>query len=87
MKKIFFYIILFSLISMINANARDYLRGGDISMLNYVEDMGARFYTASGMQKDPIDIMKENGVNFVRLRLYNSPGNEISYTVDATTYN
>ncbi|MBR2185561.1 MAG: glycosyl hydrolase 53 family protein [Prevotella sp.] len=67
--------------------ARDYLRGGDISMLNYVEDMGAKFYTASGMQKDPLDIMKENGVNFVRLRLYNNPGNEISYTVDATTYN
>ena len=66
---------------------KDYLRGGDISMLNYVEDMGAKFYTVSGMQKDPLDIMKENGVNFVRLRLYNNPGNEISYTADATTYN
>ena len=66
--------------------ARDYLRGGDISMLNYVEDMGARFYNVSGTQKDPLDIMKENGVNFVRLRLYNNPGNEVCYTVDATTY-
>ena len=55
-------------------------------MLNYVEDMGAKFYTASGTQKDPLDIMKENGVNFVRLRLYNNPGNEISYTADATAY-
>ncbi len=67
--------------------ARDYLRGGDISMLNYIEDMGAKFYNASGIQKDPLDIMKENGVNFVRLRLYNNPGNEICYTVDGITYN
>jgi arabinogalactan endo-1,4-beta-galactosidase len=56
-------------------------------MLNYIEDMGAKFYNASGIQKDPLDIMKENGVNFVRLRLYNNPGNEICYTVDGITYN
>ncbi len=57
-----------------------YLRGGDISMLNYVEDMGARFYTAEGVQQDPIAILKENGVNIVRLRLYNNPGVTVTYT-------
>ncbi len=65
----------------------DYLRGGDISMLNYVEDMGAKFYDADGMEKDPLDIMQANGVNFVRLRLYNQPGNTVTYTSSSTTYN
>lgn len=60
--------------------AKDYLRGGDISMLTYVEDLGAKFYTSDGTQKDALDIMQDNGVNFVRLRLYNNPGNTISYS-------
>ena len=55
------------------------LRGGDISMLNYVEDLGAKFYDADGNEKDALDIMQENGVNIVRLRLYNNPGQQVSY--------
>ena len=61
------------------ATIDDYLRGGDISMLNYVEDMGAKFYDADGTEKDPLDIMQENGVNIVRLRLYNNPGESVTY--------
>ena len=63
----------------------DYLRGGDISMLNYVESMGAKFYDANGMEKDALDIMQENGVNTVRLRLYNNPGQEVSYTPEGSS--
>ena len=62
----------------------DYLRGGDISMLTYVESFGAKFYTADGTGKDVIDIMKENGCNIVRLRLYNNPGTPVTY--NGTTY-
>lgn len=57
----------------------DYLRGGDVSMLNYVESFGAKFMTADGVEKDPLDIMKDNGVNIVRLRLYNNPGQSVTY--------
>ena len=73
------------------AVADDYLRGGDISMLNYVEDLGAKFYDAGNNEKDPLLIMKENGVNVVRLRLYNNPGTAVSYYTGSgkskTTYN
>lgn len=62
------------------ATVDDYLRGGDISMLNYVESMGTKFYDANGTEKDALDIMQENGVNFVRLRLYNNPGQTVTYT-------
>lgn len=68
-------------------NIDDFMRGGDISMLNYVEALGAKFYDANGNQKDPLQIMKDNGVNTVRLRLYNNPGNSVSYTVNGMTYN
>ena len=63
-----------------HAVANDYLRGGDISMLNYVESFGAKFYDANGTKKDALDIMQENGVNFARIRLYNNPGEEVTYS-------
>lgn len=50
------------------------LKGGDISQLTYVEQMGGKFYE-NGEEKDCIDILKNNGFNIVRLRLYNDPGN------------
>lgn len=50
------------------------LKGGDISQLTYVEQMGGKFYE-NGEEKDCIEILKSNGVNIVRLRLYNDPGN------------
>ena len=63
-----------------------YLRGGDISMLNYVEDFGAKFYDASGTEMDALDIMQQNGVNCVRLRLYNDPGQTVTYKEGGKTY-
>ena len=36
--------------------------------------MGGKFYE-DGEEKDCIEILKNNGFNIVRLRLYNDPGN------------
>lgn len=60
-------------------NTDTYLRGADISELSYVESLGAKFYDADGKERDALDIMKENGINTVRLRLYNEPGNSVTY--------
>lgn len=49
------------------------LKGGDISLLTYAEDNGAKYYN-HGTQSDAVEIMKEGGVNLVRIRLYNDPG-------------
>lgn len=51
-----------------------FLKGGDISELSYIESKGGKFYE-NGVEKDCITILKENGFNIVRLRLYNDPGN------------
>lgn len=65
---------------------KESLRGGDISELDYVEDLGAKFYDADGTQGDCLDILKANGVNIVRLRLYHTPGNAVRYSDGGYTY-
>lgn len=49
------------------------LRGVDLSSLEAVEDYGGKFYDFDGKEKDPMIIFKENGVSFVRLRIFNNP--------------
>lgn len=51
-----------------------FLKGGDISELTYVEQNGGKYYD-NGKEGDCLDILKANGMNLVRLRLYNDPGN------------
>ena len=51
-----------------------FLKGGDISELTYVEQNGGKYYE-NGKAEDCLDILKANGMNLVRLRLYNDPGN------------
>ena len=83
MKKFLLFFALFT--TCLNpAAATDYRRGGDVSTLNYVESLGAKFYDADGTEKDVLDILTENGVNIVRLRLYNNPGAPV--TCNNTTY-
>ncbi|WP_239618641.1 glycosyl hydrolase 53 family protein [Cohnella mopanensis] len=50
------------------------LKGGDVSELSHVEKMGGKFYDANGVEKDLFQILKENGHDIVRLRVYNDPG-------------
>lgn len=50
------------------------LKGGDVSELTYVESQGGKFYDSNGSEKDLFQILKENGHDIVRLRVYNDPG-------------
>lgn len=54
--------------------AYSFLKGGDVSELSYIEQKGGKFYE-NGVQKDCFEILKDNGMNLARLRLYNDPGN------------
>lgn len=56
------------------ASEYNLLKGGDISQLTHVEQMGGKFFV-NKEEKDCIGILKDNGFNIVRLRLYNDPGN------------
>lgn len=51
----------------------DFIKGADISTLLEAEQHGATFYNQDGQQQDALAIMKANGVNYVRLRLWVDP--------------
>lgn len=50
----------------------DFIRGADISMLAEIEELGGKYYD-NGVQKDAIQILKDHGANYVRLRLWVNP--------------
>src|SRR4029077_16169963 len=53
--------------------------GADISFLPQLEDRGMRF-SDNGVQKDAIEIMKEHGFNYVRLRIFHDPAADSGYS-------
>ncbi|MDQ0115274.1 glycosyl hydrolase 53 family protein [Paenibacillus harenae] len=57
----------------------DFIKGVDISTLQALEDKNIKFYE-NGTETDLLDILKNHGVNYVRLRLWNNP-------VEADGYN
>lgn len=57
----------------INGLQGDFIKGADISMLAEVERSGGRYFDQNGTQVDPLKLLKEKGVNYVRIRLWNHP--------------
>ncbi|MFM2480845.1 arabinogalactan endo-beta-1,4-galactanase [Celerinatantimonas sp. YJH-8] len=51
----------------------DFIKGADISILPDVEQHGGKFYNRQGVEQDPLLILKNNGINYVRIRLWNDP--------------
>jgi beta-galactosidase len=49
--------------------------GADISFLPQLEDRGMKF-SDNGIQKDAIAIMKDHGINYIRLRIFNDPARD-----------
>ncbi len=52
----------------------NFYKGVDISSLPEYEDKGVKFYNATGREVDGLQLCQENGVNSVRLRIWNEPG-------------
>jgi arabinogalactan endo-1,4-beta-galactosidase len=50
----------------------DFIMGADVSMLRQIEDSGGKFFQ-DGVEKDALTILKEHGVNWIRLRIWNDP--------------
>ena len=53
--------------------------GADISFLPQLEDRGMKF-SDKGVQKDAIQILKDHGFNYVRLRIFNDPARDSGYS-------
>ncbi len=57
----------------------DKMIGADISFLPQLEARGLKF-SDKGVEKDAIQIMKDHGFNYVRLRIFHSPANAKGYS-------
>jgi arabinogalactan endo-1,4-beta-galactosidase len=50
----------------------EFLKGADISYLQQIEDNGG-IYKENGIAGDPLIILKNHGINIIRIRLWNNP--------------
>ena len=84
--KLFQFILVF-LVSQLwiaeSVNALDYAIGADLSFLKQAEDRGTVFKN-NGDTKPGLQIFKEHGYNWIRLRLFHTPTrlpNNLEYTI------
>ncbi|BDP79360.1 hypothetical protein EfmAA290_00360 [Enterococcus faecium] len=68
----------------VEASASEFIRGADISILSDMEKSGAKYYE-DDISKDALEILKNNGVNYVRLRLWQDPYNSNGESYGAGT--
>lgn len=59
-------------VNPIKGISADFIKGADISMLPELERLGGKFYL-DGQEKDCLAIMKEKGINWIRVRIWNDP--------------
>lgn len=57
-------------VSAMNVNS-DFMRGVDVSEVAALEELGQKWYSDDNRQKDVFAILKEHGVNWVRIRIWN----------------
>jgi len=53
----------------------DFIMGADVSMLAQIEAEGGKYYV-NGVEEDCLQILKDHGVNWIRLRIWNDPTDE-----------
>ena len=76
-------LVLASLIPLAPANAADYAIGADLSFLKQAEQRGTVFKD-NGQAKPGLQIFKDHGYNWIRLRLFHTPTqlpNSLEYTI------
>src|SRR4030095_9527333 len=87
MKKIFTFIILVAIgLSCNKSNSgggnpppnppnNNIAKGADVSWLTEMEAAGRKFYNSAGSEKDCMQILKDLGMNSIRLRVWVNPAN------------
>jgi arabinogalactan endo-1,4-beta-galactosidase len=62
-----------------------FIKGADVSMLAQLEASGARFYDEAGNPADALRVLRDHGVNWIRLRRWNHPVIAHDFTTDGMT--
>ena len=75
MRKLFFNGILIVLFSTV-AWAQEFAKGADVSWVPQMEATGYQFYDTDGSRKEVLQILKDRGMNTVRLRVFVNPSDD-----------
>jgi arabinogalactan endo-1,4-beta-galactosidase len=62
--------------------AANYAKGADVSWISEMEAAGIKFYNNAGTQQDLFQILKDKGINSIRLRAWVNPAAGWSNTAD-----
>lgn len=57
-------------------NKLDFAKGADVSWLPQMEATGYRFYDTDGKEKECLQLLKERGMNTIRLRVFVNPSQD-----------
>lgn len=60
-------------IEKVDGMPEDFIKGADISTIIAQEQSGVKYYDENGTERDLLDILAENGVNYARIRVWNNP--------------
>src|SRR5258708_34637262 len=69
-------------VDTIPVNNTFFAKGADISWITQMESQNIKFYDKSGTQKDPFQILKDEGINGIRLRAWVNPADGYNNTAD-----
>lgn len=69
-------------LAAITASAQDFWLGGDISGITSDEAHGRKFYNPDGVRTDPLQLMKDYGMNAIRVRVWVNPKDGFSSPED-----
>ncbi|GGH06852.1 glycoside hydrolase family 53 protein [Mucilaginibacter phyllosphaerae] len=62
--------------------AANFAKGADVSWVTEMENSGLKFYNNAGTQQDLLQILKDKGINSIRLRAWVNPASQWSSTAD-----
>ncbi|WP_117149310.1 glycosyl hydrolase 53 family protein [Paraliobacillus zengyii] len=68
-------------IEKVEGMADDFIKGVDVSSILSLENSGVKYYNEAGNEQDIFTTLKDSGVNYVRVRIWNDP-----YDTDGNGY-
>jgi arabinogalactan endo-1,4-beta-galactosidase len=83
--QLFLVVLIFHTLVYSQSSNDSFIRGADVSFTQQIEDLGGK-YKLNGVEKDALDILKDNGVNYIRLRLWHTPSNGYCGTAKTIEY-
>ena len=71
-----FTVVFTSCKSKMISEKNSFSNGADVGWLPQMEATGYKFYDADGSQKDCLQLLKDRGINTIRLRVWVNPNND-----------